>query len=337
MVGSNVMDAFGIDHIREAAERVAPHIVGTPVLSSPMLDAEAGARVFVKAEALQLTGSFKVRGALNKVLGLSDESRRNGVTAYSAGNHASAVAAAARMVGAPAVIVVPNNAARIKVANCRWWGAEVVFYDPATEDRVEVTRRIADSRGMTVIPPFDDPAIMAGAGTVGLELADYLLGVGVEPDAVLVNCSGGGLASGVLTVMEDAFPGIEKYVVEPHGYDKMARSLASGEVRSNPAVRITVMDGISGPVAGRLPLEVLLKLGVGGLTVTDDQALHAVASAYYFLKTVVEPGGAASLAAVLSKVADFSGKTVAVVASGGNVDPAVYAKALEQNPLAPAD
>ncbi len=321
--------AFNIGEIRSAAARITGRVVRTPVLASPMLDEAAGARVFVKAESLQLTGSFKIRGALNKVLGMSDEERRSGVAAYSAGNHAAAVAAAARIVGCPAVIVVPNTAPKIKVDNCLWWGAEVVFYDAATQDRVQVTQEIAEQRGMTIISPFDDYQVMGGAGTVGLEFSEQLQGMGERPDAVVVNCSGGGLASGVIEAMEQAFPGIEKYIVEPAGYDKMARSLAIGKVCSNPAVRHTIMDGISGPIAGEKPLEVLRKYSVQGLTVNDDEALNAVAEAYRTLKIVVEPGGAASLAAVLHKGAYFQGKTVAVVCSGGNVDPSTFARAIQ--------
>lgn len=336
MTDQRESDVFSIEKIRRAADRISDYVVRTPLLSSPMLDRAADARVWVKPEALQLTGSFKVRGALNKVLGLSEQDRKNGIAAFSAGNHASAVAAAASVVGCPAVIVVPNNAPKIKVENCRWWGAEVVFYDPATEDRAEITQAIADRRGLTIISPFDDHEIMAGAGTAGLEMAEQLVAAGQKPDAVVVNCSGGGLASGVIEAMGHFFPDVEKYIVEPQGYDKMAHSLATGEVQHNPAVRHTIMDGISGPVAGKLPLEVLLRHGVKGLTVDDDEALAAVSAAFYTLKTVIEPGGAASLAAVLSKKSLFSGKTVAMVASGGNVDPAVYIRALTENPLRPA-
>lgn len=336
MTDQKESDVFSIEKIRRAADRISDYVVRTPLLSSPMLDRAADARVWVKPEALQLTGSFKVRGALNKILGLSEQDRKNGIAAFSAGNHASAVAAAASVVGCPAVIVVPNNAPKIKVENCRWWGAEVVFYDPATEDRAEITQAIADRRGLTIISPFDDHEIMAGAGTAGLEMAEQLVAAGQKPDAVVVNCSGGGLASGVIEAMGHFFPDVEKYIVEPQGYDKMAHSLATGEVQHNPAVRHTIMDGISGPVAGKLPLEVLLRHGVKGLTVDDDEALAAVSAAFYTLKTVIEPGGAASLAAVLSKKSLFSGKTVAIVASGGNVDPAVYIRALTENPLRPA-
>ena len=183
---------------------------------------------------------------------------------------------------------------------------------------------------MTVVSPFDDLDTMAGQGTVGLELSDHLREEGVTPDAFVVNCSGGGLASGTIEAMETAFPGIEKFIVEPFGYDKMARSLKSGQACSNPEVPVTVMDGIGGPVAGKLPVEALLRHRITGLTVTDEEALSAVAAAFQSLKLVIEPGGAASLAAVLAQKAEFQGKTVALVASGGNVDPQVYVSALEK-------
>jgi threonine dehydratase len=320
---------FGIRNIREAAERIAGHVVRTPVLTSRALDGCAGAHLFAKAEVLQLTGSFKIRGALNKVLGLDEAALPNGIIGHSAGNHAAAVAAAAHIVGCPATVVVPANAPQIKINNCRAWGAEVIFYDPDSQDRAAVTASIAADRGMSVIPPFDDYDIMAGAGTVGLELAEDLLTQGAIPDAVVVNCSGGGLASGVLVAMEHHFPWIQKYIVEPKGYNQMARSLDTGEVCSNPVARTTIMDGISGPVAGERPLRVLTKLGVTPLTVDDAQALHAVAAAYQHLKVVVEPAGAASLAAILSMAANITPRKVAVIFSGGNVDPATYTAALD--------
>lgn len=329
------METFGISHIQAAAQRIAPYIVRTPVLASPMLDAAANARLFVKAESLQLTGSFKVRGALNKILGLPEGARHSGVIAFSAGNHGQGVAAAAKTVGCPAVIVMPRNAARIKIDNCRWWGAETVFYDPATEVREEVTSGIAAERGLTLISPFDDWAIMAGQGTAGLEFSEHLIGMNVVPDAVVVPCSGGGIASGVIESMANAFPGAEKYIVEPTGYDKMAQSLLSGDVTTIPGERHTVMDGISGPTAGQRTLEVLKRHDVQGLTVNDDETLNAVAHGFYFLKTVLEPAGAAALAAVLSRKADFADKIVAVVGTGGNVDASVFTWALQTIPQSP--
>ncbi|MEU0926408.1 threonine ammonia-lyase [Streptomyces malaysiensis] len=327
-VRDGTVPGFGIDAIHEAARRLTGHVVRTPLLNSPMLDELVGARVLVKAECLQLTGSFKVRGALNALLTLDEDARRAGIVAYSAGNHGQGVAAAARLAGCPAVIVMPNSAPRIKVDNCRWWGAETVLYDPRTEDREEVARKILQMRGMTLVPPFDDPGVMAGQGTVGLEIAEQARELGLTPDTVLVNCSGGGLASGVLTALNDAFPGLANHIVEPVGFDKMARSLAAGRVCANPRPSGGLMDALAGPVAGARPLAVLRHYDVTGLTVTDEEALAAMGAAHRFLKIVVEPGGAASLAAVVSGKADVRDEVVVLVASGGNVDPEVYRRAL---------
>ncbi|MCC4316211.1 MULTISPECIES: threonine ammonia-lyase [Streptomyces] len=327
-VPDGTVPGFGIDAIHEAARRLTGHVVRTPLLNSPMLDELVGARVLVKAECLQLTGSFKVRGALNALLTLDEDARRAGIVAYSAGNHGQGVAAAARLAGCPAVIVMPNSAPRIKVDNCRWWGAETVLYDPRTEDREEVARKILQMRGMTLVPPFDDPGVMAGQGTVGLEIAEQARELGLTPDTVLVNCSGGGLASGVLTALNDAFPGLANHIVEPAGFDKMARSLAAGRVCANPQPSGGLMDALAGPVAGARPLAVLRHYDVTGLTVTDEEALAAMGAAHRFLKIVVEPGGAASLAAVVSGKADVRDEVVVLVASGGNVDPEVYRRAL---------
>lgn len=319
---------FGIDSIRTAAKRLEGRVVRTPLLQSPQLDELAGARVLVKAECLQLTGAFKLRGALNKVLSLAPDEVARGVATYSAGNHGQAVAAAARLNGCPAVVVLPRTAPAIKVENCRWWGAETVLYDPRTQDRAEVLDRILQERGMTLVHPFDDHAVMAGQGTVGLEIMEDLHRDGRTADAVVVSCSGGGLASGVVEAVRATSPRTECCFVEPRGFDKMARSLRSGTPQAHRSVPHTVMDAIAGPVVGARPLAVLHRHHATGLTVDDDQALAAVAAAFRTLKVVLEPGGAAALAAVLSRQADFAGKTVVVIASGGNVDPAVYTRAL---------
>ncbi|MBI0295926.1 threonine/serine dehydratase [Streptomyces sp. PRKS01-29] len=323
-----IVPGFGIDAIHQAARRLTGHVVRTPLLNSPVLDDLVGARVLVKAECLQLTGSFKVRGALNALLTLDEDVRRAGIVAYSAGNHGQGVAAAARLAGCPAVIVMPRHAPRVKVDNCRWWGAETVLYDPRTEDREEIARTIVQARGMTLIPPFDDPRVMAGQGTVGLEIAEQAREQGLTPDTVLVNCSGGGLAAGVITALGHALPGLAHHIVEPAGFDKMARSLAAGRVCANPRPPGGLMDALSGPVAGARPLAVLRPYDVTGLTATDEEALAAMGTAHRLLKIVLEPGAAASLAALLSGKVDVRGRTVALVASGGNVDPAVYRRAV---------
>lgn len=321
---------FGMARIRQAADRLRGRIVRTPVLSSPMLDELAGSRVFVKAESLQRTGSFKYRGALNKLLTLDDATWARGVITYSAGNHGHAVAAAAHQTGCPAVIVLPKTAPAIKVDNCRWWGAELVFYDPRTEDREEVARAISEPRGLLLVPPFDDFDIMAGQGTAGLELTEQLDELVAVPDAFLVCCSGGGIASGSSTAIKDRFPQTACYVVEPAGLDKMARSIVTGVPQAKPAEPATILDGIAGPMAGTKTLAVLRQLGAGGLSVTDGEALRAMSAAFRYLKLVLEPGGAAALAAALSKTDLFKGKTVAVVCTGANVDPEIFARAISE-------
>lgn len=318
---------FGIETIRDAARRIEGRVRATPLLSSPVLDELTGATVLVKAESLQLTGSFKIRGALNTLRSLTDAERSAGVLAFSTGNHGQAVAASARMTGARATVVMPQDAPRIKVEGVRWWGGEVVFYDPATQDREEVGRKLVHERGLTLVHPYDDVRVMSGQGTVGLEIVDQLREGGRSPDAVVVPCSGGGLSSGVFEAVRDAHPGATPFVVERDGYPKMARSLASGRVETVPAVPV-FLDAIGSPTVGRHTLAALSRHPVAPLAVTDEQARVAMREAFRTLKLVVEPGGSAALAAVLAQRERFAGQTVVVVASGGNVDASVYAEVL---------
>lgn len=317
---------FGIETIRAAAERIGGQVRRTPLLSSPMLDELVGARVLVKAESLQLTGSFKIRGALNALLSLTDAEREAGVLAFSTGNHGQAVAASARMTGSTATIVMPGDAPRVKVDGCRWWGAEVVFYDPATQDREEVGRGLVEERGLTLVHPYDDVRVMSGQGTVGLEIVDQLREAGHSPDAVLLPCSGGGLSSGVIEAVRSTHD-VAPFVVEREGYPKMARSLASGRVERVPAVPV-FLDAIGSPTVGEHTLAALSRHPVTALEVTDDQARTAMREAARTLKLVVEPGGSAALAAVLAHRDRFAGQTLVVVASGGNVDASVLAEVL---------
>jgi len=325
---------FHLNDILAASQRLGDRVRRTPLLDSAMLDARAGCRLLVKADSLQRTGSFKFRGALNKLLALDPQARERGVLAFSSGNHGHAVAAAARMLGCPAVIVLPDTAPQVKVDNCRWWGAEIVLYDPHRQDREVVGRELAQPRGLTLVPPFDDLDIMAGQGTCGLEICEQLSGLAVVPDAVLVACSGGGLASGVFTAVKAHHPQARCIVVEPVGGEKMARSLAVGTPQRNASVPATLMDAIIGPVAGAKPLEVLRRLGTDALQVSDEQVLPAMATLFDTLKLAVEPGGAAPLAAVLSNPREFAGKSVVVVCSGGNVDDHVFTRALASRDLA---
>jgi threonine dehydratase len=322
------MSTLALSDLHRARDRLAGRIVRTPLLESAMLNELAGCRLFVKAEPLQKTGSFKIRGALNKILSIPEEKRKSGVVAFSSGNHGQGVAASARMTGCPAVIVMPKDAPAIKIESCRWWGAEIVLFDRERDDREAIGRKIVAERGMTLVLPFDDPEVMAGQGTAGLEIAEQLEEAGAKPDALFVNCSGGGLASGVLTGVKAAFPGVQGYTVEPAGFDKMARSLATGEPQANERLTGSIMDALMARLPGKLTFAALRELGAKGLSASDDEALVAMAAAFRTLKLVVEPGGAAALAAVLAKKVDLSGRTAVVVCSGGNVDPAMFQRAL---------
>lgn len=326
---SDPMAGFSIDSIRSAARRIAGHVTRTPLLESPQLNDRIGGRVLVKAESLQPTGAFKLRGALNAVLSLSDEQRQAGVVTYSAGNHGQGLAAAARLVGATAVIVMPTTAPRTKVERCQWWGAEVIQYDPATEDRTEIAADLVAQRGLTLVPPFDHADVMSGQGTVGLEIAEQLRERHLEPDAVLVNCSGGGLASGVFEVLSHAYPDAALSIVEPVALSKWGESLRSGIPVHLATVPPTVLDGIAGPTVGTLCLAALRRHQPGVVSIPDETGLHGVRAAFETLRIVLEPAGAASLGALLDGFADGRGKTTVVIASGGNVDPAMFARALD--------
>lgn len=322
----SVMD-FGIETIRAAAERIEGRVRRTPLLTSPVLDELVGARVLVKAESLQVTGSFKLRGALNALLYMDAGEREAGVLAFSTGNHGQAVAAAATMTGSRATIVMPADAPRVKVEGCRWWGAEVVFYDPASEDREDVGSRIIEERGSRLVHPYDDVRVMSGQGTVGLEIVDQVREGGLSPDAIVLPCSGGGLSTGVIEAVRSTHPGATPFVVERDGYPKMARSLASGRVERVPPVPV-FLDAIGSPTVGQHTLTALSQHPVSPLVVTDEEARVAMREAFRTLKLVLEPGGSAALAAVVAQRDRFAGQTVVVVASGGNVDASVFAEVL---------
>ena len=314
--------------IEAAAARMAGHVRRTPLLNAPLLDAAAGRRIFVKAECLQVTGSFKARGGWSAVSALSAEARSRGVIAYSSGNHAQGVAHAAAAHGAPCVILMPSDAPQVKIANTRAYGAEVVLYDRATQDRDAIGARLAAERGLTLIKPFDDPQVIAGQGTVGLELADQAAEAGIVKAPVLVCCGGGGLSAGIALALDACAPGLTVRTAEPAGFDDMARSLASGVRQRNAASTGSICDAILTPSPGDLTFPILQRLAGPGTVVTDDQALRAMALAFTHLRVVLEPGGAAALAAAL--FADDLPDTVIAVATGGNVDPATFATALER-------
>ncbi len=311
-----------------AAGRLTGVARRTPLLEDPFLNEQAGRRILVKAECLQKTGSFKFRGAWNRLSALQGEARIRGVVAFSSGNHAQGVAYAAHLQEMPAVIVMPKDAPAAKIGATRRYGAEVVLYDRLTEDRAAIARRFAEERGMTLVPPFEDPFIIAGQGTVGLEIAEQAHEAGATQAEVLVNASGGGLASGIALALAERAPGLTVRTVEPAGFDDWARSLEAGAIRTNHAVGGSIQDALMSPSPGLLPFAIGRRAFGPGLAVGDEEALRAMAVAFARLKIVLEPGGAASLAAALFRREALQGEAVVVVASGGNVDPALFARAL---------
>lgn len=310
--------------IAAAADRLRGVAVQTPLLTSEALDAMVGGRLLIKAEPLQRTGSFKFRGAFNAISSL----RPPAVVAFSSGNHAQGVALAARLLGLHATIVMPADAPRSKLAGTRAFGAEVVTYDRAREDRAAIAAEIAQRTGAVLIPPYDHRLVIAGQGTVGLELAEEAARRGERLDAALVCCGGGGLIAGCATALADRVPGIETFAVEPEGFDDTARSLAAGERLGNRPGASSFCDALLAPTPGELTFAVNRQLLAGGLSVTDAEVAQAMRLAFRHLKLVVEPGGAVALAAALAGRLPTEGRTIGVVVSGGNVDADRFATVL---------
>ena len=320
---------MNIDMIRAAADRIQGHARRTPILTSPYLDEIAGRRVFVKAECLQHTGSFKFRGGWASVSALTDNALKTGVVAFSSGNHAQGVALAAREHGAPAVIIMPADAPIVKIENTRALGAEVVLYDRATEDRDEIGARISHDRNLTLIKPFDAEMTIAGQGTCGLEIAADMNAVGVTQADVMVCCGGGGLTSGIALALVADAPGLRARPAEPEGFDDVTRSLRSGKIERNARMSGSICDAIITPQPGDLTFPIMQKHCGPGVVVTEDECLRAMGQAFERLRIVVEPGGAAALAAALFHPDEFSGDAIIAVATGGNVDADVFSKALD--------
>ena len=323
-----------ISEIRAAAGRLKAVAVHTPLLEAPLLNRIAGRRVLVKAEALQRTGSFKFRGAWSHLSTLDAETRKRGVLAYSSGNHAQGVAAAAQQLGIPAAIIMPSDAPALKLANTAAYGAEVIPYDrPGGASREALGAELTAQRGLRLVKPYDDPLVIAGQGTVGLEIAEQARTAGVDRADVLVCCGGGGLTSGIALALEAEAPGLRARPVEPVGFDDWGRSLASGRRESNPAVGGSICDAILTPEPGELTFPIGQRLFGPPLTVTDDEAKSAMAVAAQYLKLVLEPGGAVALAAALTRSSEISGEAVIVVASGGNIDLTTFAAILGSQSL----
>jgi len=312
--------------VEAAAKRLAGQAVETPLLESHDLNARTGGRIFIKPETLQRTGSFKFRGAFNKISQLPPDAQ-GGVVAFSSGNHAQGVAAAAQIRGLPAVIVMPSDAPGIKIANTRAYGAEVILYDRYREDREQVAGRLAAERGAILVKPYDDPDIIAGQGTIGLEIARQCRAKGTAPEVVLAPCGGGGMIAGCATALTALLPGVKVYAVEPAGFDDTARSLAAHKRLGNEPGK-TICDALMAAMPGELTFAINGRLLAGGFAVSDNEVQAAMAYAFRALKLVVEPGGAVALAAVLAGKIDLRARTAAIVCSGGNVDPATFCAAI---------
>ena len=318
-----------IDDVVAASQRLGGWLLDTPVLESEHLNDICGVRVLVKAECLQLGGSFKIRGALNRMLSLSHEERRNGVVAYSSGNHGQAVALAAKWLGVPAVVVMPVDAPATKTNRARRLGAEIVPYDRYRDDREKIASEIVAARGAALVPPFEHPDVVAGQGTVGLELAAAARARNLDIKSVYVPCSGGGLVAGCALALRAAYPECAVHAVEPEGYDDMAQSLATGTRRFVTSSRRTVCDALQAAAPGAIPFAICKNLLGLSVAVEDAEVMRAVAFAATHLRLVAEPSGAAALAAVLKAPRRSSG-AIAIVVSGGNIDSKLLSRALEE-------
>ncbi|WP_425044601.1 threonine ammonia-lyase [Primorskyibacter sp. S87] len=316
--------------IEAAADRLKGHARRTPLLSSPFLDQIAGRRLLIKPECLQHTGSFKFRGAWSAVSALEPKVRKRGILAYSSGNHAQGIALAAARHGAPSVIIMPSDAPRLKIENTVALGAEVVLYDRASESREEIGNRLATERGLTLIKPYDEPQVIAGQGTTGLETAEQAAAEGVDSADVLVCCGGGGLTSGIALALEAHAPGLRPRPAEPEGFDDTARSLISGRIEENSQTSGNICDAILTQAPGQITFPILQRLCGPGLSVSEDEAMRAMALAYSRLKIVTEPGGAVALAAALFRQDEISGAAVIAVVTGGNVDADLFQTALDR-------
>jgi threonine dehydratase len=316
-----------LDDVRAAAVRLAGRAVRTPLLRNAALDARVGGTILVKAETLQHIGAFKFRGAYNRIVQIAEADRPKGVVAWSSGNHAQGVAMAARMLGMPATIVMPQDTPAMKLANTRALGATVRTYDRYSENREAIGTQLAHESGATIVPPYDDRDVIAGQGTVGLEIVEDAKAQGLSIDDVIVCCGGGGLVAGTSTAVRGLSPQTRVWAAEPATHDDTLRSLEAGRrVGNDPAAR-SICDAIVSPIPGEITFPVNRARLAGGFAVTDAETLAAMAFARDVLKLVVEPGGAVALAAVLSGKIDARGRTIAVVLSGGNVDAQMLARA----------
>ncbi|MEO9970543.1 MAG: threonine/serine dehydratase [Hyphomonadaceae bacterium] len=315
------------DDVLAAAARVKHLAIRTPLLRNDALDEAVGSEVFVKPECLQVTGSFKIRGATNRISQITDpEQKRAGVVAFSSGNHAQGVSRAAKVFGMPSLIVMPSDAPKVKVEGVRRDGGEVVFYDRLTESREEIGGKIAEERGAVIVPSYDDPFIIAGQGTVGLEVAEELDALGTPLDHYISCAGGGGLMAGSSLVFKQISPETKIWAAEPVGFDDHKKSIEAGEICGVDPDATSICDAIMTPQPGDLTFAINKHNVSGGFAVSDDQVREAMRFAFKHLKLVVEPGGCVALASALYALPDeMKGKRIGLVLSGGNVDAGVFA------------
>lgn len=316
------------DDVRQAAERLRGKAIRTALLRHDILDERAGGPVFIKPECLQHVGAFKFRGAYNALAMLDPEVRKHGVVAYSSGNHAQGVAAAARYFGVSATIIMPSDAPSVKIEGVQRLGGIIEFYDRETQNREEMAREIASTRGAPIIPAYDHRDIIAGQGTAGLEICEDLEAMGLKADLFACCVGGGGLVAGSGLAFKAMSPKTEIWAVEPEGFDDYARSLAAGERVKNAKTTGSICDALMSPMPGEMTFALNRHQLTGGVAISDEEAMAAMAFAFHHFKIVLEPGGAAALAAVLAEKLDTANKTTVIMASGGNVDPAIFSKAL---------
>lgn len=316
--------------IAEAADRIRPLVVETPLLEVHELSEAIGGRFFVKCENLQRTGSFKLRGGMNALASLSAEERARGVVAYSSGNHAQGVAAAARHFGIPATIIMPEDAPEIKKANTKALGASVITYDRYSESREALGEKVQAETGANLIPPYDFLPTIAGQGTSAIEVTNQLRAKGLSLDTAIICCGGGGLSGGSALVFQTSFPQARVWAAEPATHDDTGRSLSAGaRVENDPEAR-SICDAIVTPTPGALTFPILQACGVEGRSASDEDVLDAIAFAANRMKLVVEPGGCIALAVARTHLTELQGQTVVAYLSGGNIDPSMLRRALER-------
>jgi threonine dehydratase len=313
-----------LSDIEAAALRLSSVSVKTPLLQSAELDEIAGGHILLKPECLQVTGSFKIRGAYNLMSRLSPKQANKGVVAWSSGNHAQGVAAAGSLLGINTKIVMPADAPRVKIERTKRFGGEIIFYDRYNDDREAIARQIAEKYGAEIVPAYDSEDIIAGQGTVGLEIVQQSIELNLPPDQVLIGCGGGGLSSGSAIAIKALLPETYVHTVEPEYFDNTARSLRDGVLCSNTESARSICDSLQSNTPGKMPFAIHQRLSSEGLVVSDADVKMAMRFAFHHLKLVVEPGGAVSLAAILTQKINCKNKTTAAVLTGGNVDPDLF-------------